>query len=196
MFSFTRIRSAVRFTCLFSLFAASLIATSVQATEGVPLGNKSIYLQGNDDSEFFFGHVEFSKASDGMITYSLDVDTERLKDFFLSMKEMKCLEGKEIWCFIPYPYEHPNQVSASDLRWLEHDLLFMYKALNAFGANLWNGIYYAMEVKDGKIRGVAKAVDLNYIAGPPDDLSTPPYGEFDIGETEATARWLPFIEIR
>jgi|MDTC01.1.fsa_nt_gb hypothetical protein len=32
MFSFTRIRSAVRFTCLFSLFAAFLIATSVQAT--------------------------------------------------------------------------------------------------------------------------------------------------------------------
>lgn len=113
-----------------------------------------------------------------------------------ALKEMKCLEGKEVWCFIPYPYEHPKTVSASNLRWLEHDLLFMFKALNAFGANLWNGIYYDMAVEDGLIRGKAKAVDLNYIAGPPDDLSVPPYGEFDIGEVEASVRRLPFIEIR
>ncbi|WP_179959302.1 hypothetical protein [Marinobacter changyiensis] len=53
-----------------------------------------------------------------------------------------------------------------------------------------------MAVEDGLIRGKTKAVDLNYIAGPPDELSVPPYGEFDIGEVEASARWLPFIEIR
>lgn len=166
-----------------------------QASEALPLGHKSIFLQDNDGGETLIGEVEFFRNGD-RVTYRIDMHLEKFKDFFLSMKEMKCLEGREIWCFIPYPYNTPRSVTVGDLRWLEHDLLFMFKALNAFGANLWNGIYYDLEVADGMIRGQAKAVDLNYIAGPPADLSVPPYGEFDIGDLEPTARWFPAIEIR
>ena len=186
------IRSVIRL----SLFLSLLIAGYASASGVIPLGEKSIYLKGNDDTEFLIGTLEFSRENADRVSYDLHIDTDRFKDFFLSMKEMKCLEGKEIWCFIPYPYEHPTTVSADDLRWLEHDLLFMFKALNAFGANLWNGIYYDMAVEDGIIRGKAKAIDLNDIAGPPEDLSVPPYGKFDIGDLEPSARWLPYIEIR
>lgn len=186
-------RNAVFLLVLLSTVSFGLAQAS--ASDAVPLGQKSIFLLDNGGKETLIGEVEFSQRGD-QVAYRLEMHLEKFKDFFLSMKEMKCLEGREIWCFIPYPYDNPRTVTADDMRWLEHDLLFMHKALNAFGANLWNGIYYDLEVADGTIRGQAKAVDLNYIAGPPDDLTTPPYGEFDIGEVQATARWFPAIEIR
>ncbi|WP_461482436.1 hypothetical protein [Porticoccus sp.] len=178
------------------LFVCPLITGASLAASEFPLGKKSIYLKDNNNVDHPIGNVKFSSGTDGAIAYSLNIDTERFKDFFLSMKEMKCLEGKEIWCFIPYPYQHPRSVSADDLRWLEHDLLFMFKTPTEFGANLWNGIYYEMVVEDEVIRGTARAIDLNYIASPPDDLSTPPYTELEIEDLEPAARWLPYIEIR
>ena len=124
------------------------------------------------------------------------MDHSLFRDYFLSMKEMKCLEGPELWCSIAYPYEQSHKVSASDLRWLEHDLLFMYKKLDSFGANFWNGIYYRLVLADGQIRGVAHSLDLNKLASPPDDLQSPPVGEYDIDEADLEQRWLPYIEIR
>lgn len=177
---------------LIGLAASPLSAES----GGFPLGNKSIYLKDNSDTEFFIGQVRFAERKNGSITYDLTIDTEKFTDFFLSMKEMKCLEGKEIWCFIPYPYEHPRSVNDTDLRWLEHDLLFMFKTPTEFGANLWNGIYYDMKIEGEAIRGTARAIDLNYISAPPEDLTVPPYSEADIDELEPATRWLPFIEIR
>lgn len=112
------------------------------------------------------------------------------------MKEMKCLEGPELWCFIPYPYQQPRTISTDDLRWLEHDLLFMFKKLDSFGANFWNGIYYKMQLDNGVLKGVAYSLDLNQLASPPDDLSQPPIGEFDIDEADLDKRWLPYLEIR
>ena len=75
----------------------------VVAADEFPLGNKSIYLKDNNGKEFPIRQVSFNSGGNGVIAYELNMDTERFKDFFLSMKEMKCLEGKEIWCFIPYP---------------------------------------------------------------------------------------------
>ncbi|MEZ5528434.1 MAG: hypothetical protein R3E57_00590 [Porticoccaceae bacterium] len=178
------------------LFVCVVANEPALANGDFPLGQKSIYLKDNKSVEYPIGGVDFSRAADETITYTLHIDTERFTDFFLSMKEMKCLEGKEIWCFIPYPYQHPRSVSRGDLRWLEHDLLFMFKTPSEFGANLWNGIYYDMTIDNGAIHGTARAVDLNAISSPPDDLTTPPYGEFDIEDLEPAARWLPYLEIR
>ena len=178
------------------LFISLMAYEPLQAASEFPLGEKSVYLKDNGSTDYLIGHIEFSRVADGTIAYNLNIDTERFTDFFLSMKEMKCLEGKEIWCFIPYPYAHPRSVSATDLRWLEHDLLFMFKVPSEFGAKLWNGIYYDMTVDDGLIRGTARAIDLNYIASPPADPTTPPYGESDIDDIEPSTRWLPYIEIK
>ena len=112
------------------------------------------------------------------------------------MKELKCLEGKELWCRIPYPYANPQTISASDLRWLEHDLLFLFKRANEFGANFWNGIYYQLQLEDDSLRGTARAVDLNRLASPPADQAVPPIGEYDSDEIEPGQRWLPGIIIR
>ncbi|WP_417224273.1 hypothetical protein [Amphritea sp.] len=164
--------------------------------EGLSEGEKGIYLQQFDGAEQRIGTIVFTVAEKAAFTYRIHLDLHLFKDYFLSMKEMKCLEGPELWCFIPYPYRQPARVSADDLRWLEHDLLFMFKKPAAFGANFWNGIYYKMVVTESGVRGEAHALDLNLLASPPSDLSQPPMGEFDIETADLEKRWLPYIEIR
>lgn len=156
-------------------------------------GERRIYLISRSGEQIDIGSL---RITDGGAGYSLHVDHSGFSDYFLSMKEMKCLEGPELYCHIPYPYDHPASLHSNDLAWLSHDLLFMFKSPKEFGANFWNGIYYKLEVVDGVIKGEAQAVDLNHLASPPDDLSVPPYGEYDRDELDLNARWLPFIEIR
>lgn len=177
---------------LVSLFFLVTPVGAASLSEGV----KQIHLQQKDGSEQRIGELILTAGESGQFSYKITLDHHLFKDYFLSMKEMKCLEGPELWCFIPYPYEQPRTVSADDLRWLEHDLLFMFKKPEAFGANFWNGIYYKMALTDNGIYGTAQALDLNLLASPPDDLSQPPVGEFDIDQADLEKRWLPFIEIR
>ncbi|WP_166263187.1 hypothetical protein [Marinobacter caseinilyticus] len=174
-----------------------LLVESSAWSAGVPLGHRAIYLLDAGQKEHRIGTVSFSQPTDsGAVAYTLNVETEHFSDHFLSMKEMKCLEGKELMCRIPYPYDNPRTVTASDLRWLEHDLLFMFKKPTEFGANFWNGIYYRMTVTDDAILGEAHAVDLNNLAAPPDDLTVPPFGEYDVTGINLKSRWLPTLIIR
>jgi len=98
------------------------------------------------------------------------------KDFFLSMKEFKCLESAvEIFCHVPYPYPQPGTVSATDLAWLEHALLFMFKTPAEFGAKLWNGVYFQLQPTERGWEGRPQAIDLNRISAPPAQPGTPPF---------------------
>lgn len=72
----------------------------------------------------------------------------------------------------------------------------MYKKPKEFGTNFRNGIYYELTQSEGVIRGVARAVDLNQLAAPPDDLSVPPFQEYDIEPIELNNRAYPRLEIR
>jgi hypothetical protein len=172
------------------------IAAAPQAA-GLPLGKHAIYLLDNQGSEHPIGHIRLQQqVGSDQVQYQLDMDTSRFTDHFLSMKEMKCLEGPEHMCFLPYPYDNPRTLTVSDLRWLEHDLLFMFKPPSQFGANFWNGVYYRMTLKDGVIEGEAQAVDLNLLAAPPENPAQPPFGIHDISETELEQRWLPRLLIR
>lgn len=71
-----------------------------------------------------------------------------------------------------------------------------FKQPNEFGANFWNGIYYEINLVDESLQGTAKAVDLNFLASPPDNLATPPFGVNERYDLEAEKRWLPRIEFR
>ncbi|WP_028294453.1 hypothetical protein [Oceanobacter kriegii] len=187
-----------RFSVLSSLSCAAVAAvtltTSVLANPALE-GEKHVYLLDKQGNEYPIGSVHFTAADAGS-KYSLHMEHERFKDFFLSMKEMKCLEGPELMCHLAYPYDQPRTVTEQELGWLSHDLLFMYKQPAEFGANFWNGVYYQLRIEGGVIKGNAQAVDLNMLASPPDDLSVLPFGEWDREELEPKNRWLPFIEIR
>lgn len=157
-------------------------------------GHKTIRLQTRDGQSIVLGSVEFTPKGESS-TFSLHLDHTRLKDFFLSMKEFKCLEGEEIHCHVPYPYPNPGTVSRNDLRWLEHSLLFLYKQPKDFGARLWNGLYYEMVLTEKGIVGTPQAVDLVQIGAPPADASIPPYGPGDRSEIPRDSRWIRSLSI-
>lgn len=158
-------------------------------------GEKKIYLLDKQGTTYQIGSVHFQNKGD-YSHYQLHMDHSQFVDYFLSMKEMKCLEGPELWCHLPYPYKQPRTVSHQDLRWLSHDLLFMFKQKNTFGANFWNGIYYDLKIEDGIIIGTAQAVDLNVLASPPDNPDQPVMEDAERDEVEREQRWLPDIVIR
>ena len=66
-------------------------------------------------------------------------------------------------------------MSATDLAWLEHALLFMFKTPSEFGAELWNGVYFQLKATERGFEGRPQAVDLNRISAPPDRPDVPPF---------------------
>ncbi|MCB1956334.1 MAG: hypothetical protein KDG55_11705 [Rhodocyclaceae bacterium] len=160
-------------------------------------GNKRIELHAQDGTAVPIGEVRFEPIDGESARFVLHMDHARFKDFFLSMKEFKCLESeREIQCHVPYPYPQPGIVSTRDLRWLEHSLLFLFKAPKDFGAKLWNGLYYRLEADGEGLVGTPYAVDLNAIGAPPDDAAVPPYHASDLSEIAPDARWYPRLTIR
>ncbi len=157
-------------------------------------GTKQISLLDNKGKKLSIGSIYFTTQAE-TIHYKINLTHKLFKDYFLSMKEMKCLEGPELWCHLAYPYDNPRNITKTDLTWLSHDLLFMYKKHTEFGANFYNGIYYDFKLESGKLIGTAMALDLNLLAAPPEDKIQPPITVHDIDEIELTNRWLPIIEI-
>jgi len=158
-------------------------------------GSKQINLLDNKGNRLLIGAINFS-IKEEVVHYQIHLKHKLFKDYFLSMKEMKCLEGPELWCHLAYPYKNPRMITETDLTWLSHDLLFMYKKSSEFGANFYNGIYYDFKLESGSLIGSAMALDLNLLAAPPEDTTSPPISEHDIDELEPTNRWLPTIEIK
>lgn len=134
------------------------------------------------------GTVEFEPVAEGY-RYTLKLEPARFKDFFLSMREFKCVEAPaEIQCHAPYPYAHPRTVTPTDFAWLEHALLFFYKTPSEFGAKLWNGLYYRLEMTANGLVGTPQAIDLNQIAAPPTDLAVPPFDAASRTDIDPDAR--------
>src|SRR5574343_390028 len=179
-------------TCLFAALLAMALAPTASAWELA--GSKRITLQTRDGQAPPLGTVEFTPQG-GASAFTLHLDHAKMKDFFLSMKEFKCLEGEEIQCHVPYPYPNPGTITRQDLRWLEHSLLFLFKAPKDFGAKLWNGLYYKMEITDKGIVGTPQAIDLVQIGAPPADTSIPPYGPGDRSEIPPNSRWISGLTI-
>lgn len=158
-------------------------------------GSKTILLHGRDGQAVPVGTVNFEPKGD-KITFSVKMDPALLKNYFLSMREFKCIEGAgEILCHVPYPYASPATVSASDFAWLEHSLLFLFNRPKDFGAKLWNGLYYRLKLTDQGLVGLPEAIDLNQISTPHADLSVPPYGPDERSEIAPDTRWFNKLTI-
>lgn len=159
-------------------------------------GEKRVIAHTRDKQDIVIGTVRFTPQSDSTFQFQLDMNHERFTDYFLSMKEFKCLGSPaEVTCHVPYPYRHPDKVSPDDYAWLEHQLLFLFKLPSEFGAKLWNGLYYRLTLTDTGLVGTPMAIDLNRISAPPDDLSVPTFGPDLRDALPAGARWLESITI-
>ncbi|OGB04298.1 MAG: hypothetical protein A3E25_21380 [Burkholderiales bacterium RIFCSPHIGHO2_12_FULL_69_20] len=162
-----------------ALLGLALICTlaALQPAAAQPLqGTRQLLLHQRDGSAVALGTVVFTPQADGRSAFALQLRREAFKDFFLSMKEFKCVESAaEVFCHVPYPYPQPGTVSATDLAWLEHALLFMFKTPSEFGAKLWNGVYFQLRATERGFEGRPQAVDLNRISAPPDKPGVPPF---------------------
>jgi len=183
-----------RFTTLVALLFVAWPAVDLGAWE--LNGAKSIIATAADGTRIPLGSVEFTPAAGGHSTFKVALDRGPFSDHFLSMREFKCLQGgTELTCHVPYPYAHPGTVKPGDFAWLEHSLLFFYKAPSEFGAKLWNGVYFEFRETSSGLVGKPSAVDLNLIAAPPANLSAPPFRPALRDEMPLQARWIRSVSI-
>lgn len=181
--TFTRRARGVLLACALGLGAAAGHAFEFE-------GSRTLTLHGRDGRSVVLGQVQFTPKGDGSAGFAVQLDVKQFTDHFLSMKEFKCIEGDtEIACHVPYPYKHPGTVSAGQLAWLEHSLLFLFKQPKEFGAKLWNGLYFAFKDEGSRLVGTPESIDLTKIGVPPDDLNQPPYPPLERGEVPAGTRW-------
>ncbi len=178
------------------ILGAAALALGLPAGAWELAGTKTLALHTREGTVVPIGSVSFVPEGD-RYRFALKLDPARFNDYFLAMKEFKCLEGVgEIQCHVAYPYPNPGTVTAEDLAWLEHSLLFLFKAPKDFGARLWNGLYYQMKVTDTGIVGTPQAVDLNLISAPPDDPARPPYDLVERTAIVPETRWFSGLSIR
>ena len=183
--------------------AALMLTTALTTALALPAaaaadlaGTRQVLLHGRDGSRIHLGDVAFTAQADGRSAFALTLRHAPFKDYFLSMKEFKCVEGgTEIFCHVPYPYAQPATVGPGDLAWLEHALLFMFKTPAEFGAKLWNGVYFQLTPTERGFDGRPQAVDLNRISAPPDKPGLPPYRPALRDDIPAGARWFGRLTI-
>jgi hypothetical protein len=99
-------------------------------------GTKQILFQTRDGATIPIGNVTFSPAGEAA-NFSIDLDRKAFANFFLSMREFRCLEGPEVQCHVPYPYNNPRSVTRSDLAWLEHSLIFFLRDALRIRGEAW-----------------------------------------------------------
>jgi len=177
-------------------FAIIFGLASTSAFADLPVGEKKIVLSSASE-RIEIGTVNFTGGgSKRRITVTLN--DKLLKDEFLSMRPFKCLESaKRYYCHVPYPYSWKGEVTEQDLGDLEYALLFVQKEPNAYGINLWNGVYYKMVLgADGTISGKLNEVDMDSLAVPPKDGGLRPLTVDMLNEATPEQQWLPQLSIK
>jgi hypothetical protein len=187
----------VRVKRIFQLTAILVCVTSQSWAAGFDLeGTKQVFAVTRDGTRLALGHVQFTRTSADVTQFKLTVESPLLVDHFLSMKEFKCLDGaSEVTCHVPYPYRNPQTITAGNLVWLEHSLLFLFKQPRDFGAKLWNGSYYQFEVVGQRLIGKPQAIDLNHISAPSDTPDIAPYTPDLRVDAAPGARWIDHLLI-
>lgn len=147
-------------------FSTSLVA-------GDLTGSKKIYLVSSANELTHFANVEFTPADD-KVAYKVSIIDKPFENQFLSMRPFQCVMGKkQVMCHVPYPYEKSGFITESNLTELSYDLLFLHKNPAEYGINLWNGIFYKLELVGKELHGKVYEVDMNTIASPPETPELP-----------------------
>ena len=179
------------------LVAASLGSSWAQTPPVLNLtGDKALIAHTRDGQRTRIGSVKFTPTAAGQSQIRVQMDHHVMSDYFLSMREFKCLpSAAEVSCYVPYPYANSGLVSGQDLQWLDHNTLFLFKRPADFGANLWNGIIFRWTLTANGLEGWPQAVDLNAISAPPKRLDVPPHGRPDSEPFVAGARLITRLQI-
>ncbi|WP_146344389.1 hypothetical protein [Falsiphaeobacter marinintestinus] len=171
------------------------ILGAVSAQAGALEGNRTIALEDAQGTRTVIGSVSFMPTDSG-IAYEIAAEDAVYANHFLSMRPFKCLESPEKhWCYVPYPYEIRRVVTPDDLTDLEYDLLFLWKGATEYGINMWNGVYYKLEVDGDRLVGQLHEMDMNLLSAPPPAGELRPLSEGDLHESDPDSHWLPVVVI-
>ena len=180
---------------IFRALASWLVFSSFAfAAEPALDGVKDIILHTRDGKDIVIGTVTFTPQGEKS-AFAISFDDKKFAQYFLSMREFKCVEGDEIHCHVRYPYANPRVVTPGDLSWLEHALLFLYKRPSDYGARMGNGLIYTLKIDGSALIGTPRSIDLDEIAAPPDNLSVGYYGADQRSDVEKGARWIESLRI-
>lgn len=158
-------------------------------------GTKTLTLEAQNGAQVVVGTVQFSGEGPDF-SYRITWDLGQFGDYFLSMRPFKCLDGADkLWCRVPYPYEIARRVSGADLTDLEYDTLFVWKRSGDYGIDLWNGIYYRLDVTESGLVGRLHEIDLGVLSAPPDAGDLRPVGPFDIEPGDPSSHAWPVLRI-
>ena len=181
----------------FALTAMLGLAPSSAWTEEIAPGAYEVVLEAQNGEAIPVAKLVMSASTNGQMTYEVDWDDTKFSDQFLSMRPFKCLDGaKKQWCRVPYPYENKRRLSADDVTDLEYDLLFIWKRQGDYGIDMWNGVYYELELTADGLKGAMNEMDMDILSAPPDDGNLRPIGEFDLEPADPDSHWLPRVLIR
>ena len=164
------------------------------AGEAALEGTKDIVLHTRDGKAIVIGTATFTPEGEESV-FALNFDDKKFVQYFLSMREFKCVEGEDILCHVPYPYSSPHTVSAKNMSWLEHALLFIFKRPADYGARMANGLIYTLKITGDRLVGTPQSIDLDEIAIPPDDLSVAYFSAEHRYDIQPGARWIESLTI-
>ncbi|GIT91894.1 hypothetical protein JANAI62_23510 [Jannaschia pagri] len=171
---------------------APCVVTLALLTPSVGLAERhGVHLEAQDGARITIGTLDL--APDG--AYTLALDDGKFSDNFLSMRPFQCLDGPDKqWCYVPYPYENAR-VLGDDLTDLEYDLLFVWKGVNDYGINMWNGVYYRLQPEGDRIVGTLHEMDMDRLAVPPAPGQLRPIRPVDLEVGDPDSHWLPRVVI-
>ena len=69
------------------------------------------------------------------------------------------------------------------------------KSPSEYGINMWNGIFYKLNVDGQEVHGIVTEVDMNILASPPDNLDEP-FAEDEIFEADLSNYVYPRVLIK
>jgi hypothetical protein len=171
-----------------------LTAASAEADTWTMDGTKHITLHTRDGKTLPIGTIDFRPQGD-KTAFKIHLDSSQFTVFFLSMRNFQCIEGPDVECAVPYPYDNPMTATPQDLNWLADNLLFLYKTKSEHAATMANGIRFDLKLTDRGIVGKPQAVNLDDIASPPKDLTAAPYGPGDRDDYPDGSRWVDTLRI-
>ena len=182
--------------CLFSLLFISLLPFFSSASLVAEKSQKTIYLIDQKGKELKVGAIEFIKKTQGE-TFKISWDESKFENFFLNMAPFQCIEGKLMYCHLPYPYKTRKTITKTDLIDLEYELMFVQKVAAKYGIDFWNGVYFRLKRNsDGSFIGKVWETDMNELMAPPPNEYDRPVGGDDLSEAPEGKHRFPQIEIR
>lgn len=175
------------------ILAAVLCYQPAQAE--IPTGNKRVWFESGSGETFEIGSLVVERSG-AEYRFSFALEESNFSDNFLSMRPFKCIDGTPMYCYLAYPYDKPQTLSADDLGNLEYEFLFIVRSPNEYGIDPYNGRYFVLSLDGDGFSGEPKAVDLNILAAPPEAGVTRPITESELDFIEIEAERFSRLVIR